>query len=463
MTRDAENGAAKITPGPFPKNLTSYKSRWSFLLVLVFTLALSTRLFKLISDYAVNVFFMDQWDFNDATLFQRHSLWEMFCWQNGPHRQGMGAILSYLVEPHFKWNSRTESFWVGMIVITSAICALWLKKRLFGQFTAFDICIPLILLSSLQYETLFIVANLAHGPLPSLGIILYCLVWTIPNVPLRYALVLLINFLTIYTGFGVFLGVITPIVLIADFWLNVADMPRGVAISTVAIVISAASFASFFFHYVYHTSVDCKPNLFSAPWSYTQFLLLMLANLFGAKGTGNFPLLIGGLIFAAMLTALVLLLKRFRAEGKAIHPAAWVSTILLAYCLLFTANAAYGRSCLGVDVAQMSRYVIYMELGLLGFYFFVLTLPRPATRTALLVALAAALIGTIPIRQHDETVMQFCRNAKVNWKACYIKTEQIRPCNHAVGYGVYPLPTPDLKAKLDFLKLTKQNLYADQP
>lgn len=33
----------------------------------------ATRLLQLISQYAVNIFFSDQWTFNDATLFQKHS------------------------------------------------------------------------------------------------------------------------------------------------------------------------------------------------------------------------------------------------------------------------------------------------------------------------------------------------------------------------------------------------------
>jgi hypothetical protein len=462
MTGSAENAAAETVSGRSLKHLAR-KQHCTVGLVLIFTCTLAARLLGLISNYAINVFFMDQWDFNDATLFQKHSLWEMFCWQNGPHRQGMGAIVSYLVEPHFQWNSRSESFLVGMIVIFSTICALWLKTRLFGAITLFDICIPLILLSPLQYETLFITANLAHGPLPGLMIILYCLAWTISNIPLRDSLILLINFITIYTGFGIFLGVITPIALIADYWISQRNRPRATLFASVAVVLSLASLASFFLHYVYQTSVDCKPNLFSEPWTYTQFLLLIFANLLGVKGTGVFPLLVGGIILAAMLTAFILPVRHFRTAQKSLHPAAGISAILLGYCLLFAANAAYGRSCLGTDVAQMSRYVIYMELGSLGLYFFLLTIPGLTTQTALLLILVASLIATIPIREQDKKIMQFCRYAKVHWKACYISTEQIRPCNHATGYGVYPLPTQELKAKLDYLKRTKQNLYADLP
>src|ERR671925_2294797 len=60
----------------------------------------AARMFRLISKYAVNIFFSDQWDFNDATLFQKHTIWQMFAWQHGPHRQGLGALFSKLVEPH---------------------------------------------------------------------------------------------------------------------------------------------------------------------------------------------------------------------------------------------------------------------------------------------------------------------------------------------------------------------------
>jgi hypothetical protein len=72
-------------------------------------------------------------------------------------------------------------------------------------------------------------------------------------------------------------------------------------------------------------------------------------------------------------------------------------------------------------------------------------------------------LGTIPIRQQDEKVMQFVTVAKQKWRACYVSAEDTRECNRAVGYGVYPKVTPELKAKLDFLKRTKQNLYADLP
>ena len=42
-----------------------------------------------------------------------------------------------------------------------------------------------------------------------------------------------------------------------------------------------------------------------------------------------------------------------------------------------------------------------------------------------------------------------------------LQFEDIRGCNHTVGYGVYPNLDRNLKGKLEFLKERRQNLYAD--
>ena len=436
---------------------------WKFAVVLAAFAALSARLLALISRYAVNVFFMDQWDFNEATLFQKHSLWEMFSWQHGPHRQGLGAIITYTVEPLFRWNSRAESLLVGAIVILAAGCALWLKYRLFGEFTVFDVCIPLILLAPLQYETLFITANLSHGPLPLLLVLLFCLGWTIRRLPLRYALILLLNFVAIYTGFGFFLGVITPLALAADYWLNLRSVPNGKTIFGISLLFSLLSFASFFVRYKFDTSVDCAPNLLQAPARYATFLFVMFANLFGVKGIGAFPVLTGAVVFALLVAALLISALHLSSPQSTDNAKSRTIAILLMFCLLFAANAAYGRSCLGPEVAQVSRYIIYMNLGLLGLYFFLLTLPAPLFRRGALLIFAAALLAAQPIRREDENVMRFVSAAKRNWKSCYLQNEEIRACNHAVGYGVYPNLDRNLKGKLEFLKQTRQNLYSGQP
>ncbi len=431
------------------------------LAVLLVTALAFARLLRLVSLYAVNVFFMDQWEFNDATLFQQHSLWQMFRWQHGPHRQGLGALVAWWIEPLFHWNSRAESFVIAFILLLATGCALWLKYRLFGRLEAFDVCIPLLLLSPLQYETVFITANFAHGPLPVLLVLLYCLSWTVSNPVYRYPAILFLNFLSIHTGFGLFLGIVTLVALLADYLLRFRREPRSFLIFAASLLLSILSLAFFFFHYAYQTSVDCAPDFPHSPAPFIRFLFLMLANLFAIKGTGLFPFLAGALLFAAMVSVLGVCAASLCLNRSARDPVSWTVAILLAYCLLFSFNAAFGRSCLGPSVAQVSRYVIYLGLGLLGLYLFIANLSNPSTRRICSALLLAALVTALPIRDRDQKVMDFVSSAKRNWTDCYIQREQIRECNHLVGYGVYPLPTPELKAKLDFLKQAKLNLYAN--
>jgi len=437
------------------------RSQWELVAVLAAFAALSARLFTLISHYAVNVFFMDQWDFNEATLFEKHSLWEMFRWQHGPHRQGLGAVLTYWIEPHFRWSSRADAFLAGAIVVLAAALALYLKYRLFGELRIFDVCIPLILLTPLQYEAVLITANLTQGPLPLLLLLAYCGAWMISSPGLRYGSLLFVNFLAIHTGYCFFLGLITPMALALDYYAARRQSEDGKWAFLIAEVASLASLGIFFIHYRFTTEVECSPNLWVKPLDYLEFILLLFGGILGMKGSGFLPLLVGGIAGGAVLAALLSSIRQsFRADAKHRYQA-WSIAILTGFCVLFSVSTAYGRSCLGPEVAQISRYVIWMEPGALGLYFFLCSRAKSLSGTAAFLVLAAALSSTVPLRKNDTKILEFVSSAKRNWKACYVQFEDIRGCNHAVGYGVYPNFDRNLKGKLEFLKEIKQNLYAD--
>jgi hypothetical protein len=106
------------------------------------------RLFFLVDRYAVNIFFSDEWQFNSATVFEKHTWWQIFTWQHGPHRQGAGGVLAKLLEPQFSWNSRTESFLIAGIVVATMLFALLLKVRISGSLTFYDVTIPLLCLTA---------------------------------------------------------------------------------------------------------------------------------------------------------------------------------------------------------------------------------------------------------------------------------------------------------------------------
>ena len=122
--------------------MKALRPRLPLVAVAVTALVLTERLFLLVNRYAVNIFFSDQWEFNAATVFQSHTLWEIFTWQHGPHRQGLGGVMAKLIEPHFQWDSRIESFFIAGIFVVTGLLSIWLKQRLFGRLEYYDVVIP---------------------------------------------------------------------------------------------------------------------------------------------------------------------------------------------------------------------------------------------------------------------------------------------------------------------------------
>src|SRR5579884_1371074 len=433
-----------------------FDSRLSALFVGLFFLVLAGRLIRLISRYSVNIFFWDQWIFNNAALFQHHSAWEMFRWQFGP-RLGLGPLVSKLFDPHFHWNSRAESYLACAIVIVAAVSALWLKHRLFGEISVADIAIPILYLSASQYEQLFITTDLAHGPLPLLLITLYCVAWTIPNITARYALVLILNFVITYTAFGLFLGFLTPLLLIVDFWVNLRGNRTTALYSVAAVLLSLVSLASYFYGYKLQPAIECFSPKPHAPAQYLWYASLIFSNLW-ITSTGWFSRLIGLVVILSLVLTVAAGLRKMLAPTERWATYAIAAT-LAAFSLLFALGAAYGRVCLGMFTAQSSRYMDYIVLGIFGAYLYLQSLPEKRSRRILSGTMVVALLATVPIRTADRNGMRWGSHVKQTWRHCYLQGGTIAECDSAAGYKIEPEPPPVLQQKLDFLKERRLNLF----
>jgi hypothetical protein len=422
---------------------------------------LAGRLVKLAFRYGVNIFFWDQWVFHQADLFQKHSLWEMFRWQFGPHRLGLGPWLSTLVEPPFQWNSRAQAYVACAIVTIATLCALWLKKRLFGRIEIWDIVIPIVYLSATQYDSLFITSDFAHGSLPLLLITLYCLAWTVQPEPLKYVLVLTLNFVTIYTGFGLFLGVITPLLIGFDYWRNLRSRPNGALYLLTGLLVSCVSLGSFFIGYTLQPAVDCFTMRPKSPHLYFAYVSLMYAN-FWAKDVKPVPMLIG---VAVLLWLFWTLLHAVWATCGSEH-LVWlqnaISATLVAFSLLFAFNTAYGRLCTGLASAQASRYCNYLALGLFGAYLHLLTRRSSKLRQCSLTFVAIIFLATLPIRMGDRATMKYFSDIKRNWRSCFLSGGTIPECDRYAGFKIEPEPEAVLDEKLQYLKRNHKNLFSGQ-
>jgi hypothetical protein len=425
------------------------------MLVAVVFVTLAVRLFRLTAHYAVNIFFWDQWDFNDASLFERGNLWEIFRFQHGPHRQGLGGVLAALVEPWFCWNSRTEAFVATAIVVIVGLSMLYLKYRLFGPITWTDLAIPILVFTPAQWESAWNTVNFSHGTLPVLLIVAYCLAWTWRNERFKYGLITAISFVTLYTGFGLFLGLVTPVLLLAKFREKRGERSGTYLLACAAI--SIVCLASFFVGYRNDDASGCESLLAASPAEYLQFLCLMFATPFGIRGLDPASTIAGGAVLAGVVASGAIGWKRILRGGSAID---YVLATLSTYSLLFCIAATLGRTCTGLVDAHASRYSDYKELAVLGLLFWVWTLPRPKWRTVLAATVPVLLIPSLFITAYDAETFQQLYRLKTGWRACYLAGRPIDVCDDENG-PLYPLPErTHLQRKLDYLRAGRLNLFA---
>jgi hypothetical protein len=433
------------------------------LLICACYLVVGTKFFVFINRYSVNLFFWDHWDFENGPLFEHHTLWEIFRWQHGPHRQGFGGLLSALIDPLFHWSSRAQSFEAGILVLLASFCALWLKRRLWGRIDYFDAAIPLLFLVRNQAEAFTAGANIAHGPMPLLLVVLYCLAWTVRDTKWRYTLVVVLNFLLIYTGFGIFMGIVTPLLLTIQLIRNANDDSSPRIYPMLALIGAVASLLSFSIGYRFDPAVTCLSDNPHTPLPYLWFVALMFANFAGVKDSGVFPTLFSGLLGLMFIGSFAFAVERLIHQRVQSLRYLVVAALSL-YALLFCFNTAIGRICLGITAGQQPRYMPYMITAFLALYFTLASLRSSLARhLTLLGFLALAAWCSLHLdtwtwlsarnRTHDQRA----------WRECYLKRESVEECDTITGSKIYPWPeATHLQEKLQFLKQNHLNLYSDQ-
>ncbi len=453
--------------------------------LLLATAIFTYRHFALIHYHAVNILYWDQWGFFDP-LFIGKRWWELFRWQHGPWRQGAG-VLSYLLAEQTNWNSRAESFFIGALVWLAMLAALWLKRRLFGELKIYDLTIPLIVLTTTQFQTYAGPVSSAPTAFPMLLIVLYCLAWTAQRKPWRIVLVLVFNFLLVNTGYGLFIGGITPALFAAECWNNrnqLSGLISGLMAALAGLIVSLLTVFAFVVDYNLEHFSGSVGHQVSRLWDYPLFAGLMLGRFVRPYPNRiawfTYPAMAFGLVFlllaiAALFIHLRRVLKREKPKlceisaelcASAVEPEFRISlviTILLGFVLLFVANAAWGRAGMGLNGSQSSRFVTLLIPGFLGLYFHLLTLKSERLRRACLIAYLLLLLpGHLPLRLGEGHPAAVFSRGKRDWKECFLQTENITHCNELTGFEVIGATDPEvLRQRIDFMKRNRLNLFAD--
>jgi hypothetical protein len=420
--------------------------------------------------YSVNVLFWDQWDFY-TPLFQRASYWQIFTWQHGPHREGIGLILDKFVLDSTGWNAKAEVFFMMGALFAATLLALLLKHKLFGRYSYSDIVIPCLFLTFAQMEIFTGAPNPSYSAIPELLLGSYCLGWvsilatgsersTLHSAG-RYFALLLLNFLLIFDGYGFFAGPITLGLLILTLRREFVAK-SSLRVPSIALLIALLSLAAFFSHYRWDPAAPGfhfpDPNPLRYPW----FIALAFGYFLGLRS--SMPATIfGGVVALATSVILVLhLVRLWRARDRRGSSLDVIVVILSAFSLSFVANAAIGRVFLGMpESAQVSRYMGLLVPAFLAIYLHLLSSRNGVLPAAVVVLFVVAIIpGTV--RMPSGYSPQIVADGKQAWKSCILQVGNIDDCDRATGFPIYPdARKTHLLEKLQYLQKNHLNLYSD--
>jgi len=435
------------------------------LVLLCATLLLAARYTLLVDRYAVNVLFADQWDFF-TPLFQGADEWTLFSWRHGPHRQGLGFLLSAWLNRATGWNTIYESYYILSVLFAACGAALWLACRLRGRLTLLDLFIPCLLLSPLSGETILVTPNASHSIFPLFLLVLSALVCTAHSAWFVQVALALLGMMLLFTGFGM-IGF--PFVVLCALGLIVHDMRRkrfrlaGVGIASAAFLV--ASLLLFLTDYRPDPAhADFRLDQ-TSPWGCIRFAALMFAFLFQVGGVRD-PSLLAHLFGFCWLLALAILTAwsaaaLFRAQRS--NPRVRVVFLFCGTALAYAFATAVGRlSVTGVTGGMTSRYTALLMPGPLGLYFFLDGLERPRLRTvSLAFCLAAALMALPSAWDYSRFHARHFARMKRVWVETYLSTGDIEAARRRSRGWVYPFYTRDhnIEDRLEFLRKHELNLF----
>lgn len=422
--------------------------------------AFTFRLISFINAYSVNMLFGDQWDLYNP-LFRGEGVLSMFLYKHGPHRQGLGGLVMAFTATASRWNGRWDAFAVGAVVVLTTVAALLLTRRLAGRWEISAALIPLIFLTTACYESLTVVPDPAHSTLPALMTVLTACAWMIPQLVWRYSIIALLTTLQIFTGFGLFQGMLIPAMLAVEVvWLLWRRDKRWIA-PALALAASLGSWVWFFNGYRFSPIVRCFVFPHSRPWEYPEFMAHMFGRFIGIDATVA-PTLsgwLGGLLLT--LCCGLGLYSGVRLLQRGPDATAFVRTIALLEIgtLLFSANTAIGRICTGITAGQSSRYMALIAPAFLAFYLAARHVGPRWPRFVVLSLLWMILLPIpLPFRADDTAAARGFAEVKQHWRACYFAQRDVDLCNQQAGFPIFPI-TDWIIPKLAYLEEHKLNLY----
>ncbi|MFT3781472.1 MAG: hypothetical protein QM790_05590 [Nibricoccus sp.] len=422
--------------------------------------ALACRQHQFVNRYAVNMMFMDQWSIY-RPLFEEQSGWAGFTLQHGPHRQGVGFAVIELLAKAGAWDSRWDAFSVSWTLIAAAVVALVLFRKFGARSLVAFLAVPLLYFNIRQWEQFAGASNISHGAMPMLLVTLYALVWLIEKRPLRWLLLAVLSFCAIFTGFALYVGVISlGLLALESRTLFKGGQKRDAWLCVSALVFVLCSWALFFQGYRFGAQETVPVGIPSKATNVAHFALVMLANAHGVSGVGIVATSVGFIITLAMLAMVVYHGFALMKEGPARQPQRAVIFCFAAFVLLYCATAAWGRAPEGIQAARASRYVtllipaglaVVLQLSLLG--------DRWLYRLVQAGYVVFLAVFTLQLRPADLKQAEAFRTFREEWKRLYLASHDASGTDAALGEQIFP--GGGIGPQLRYLEDHKLNLFKE--
>jgi hypothetical protein len=275
---------------------------------------------------------------------------------------------------------------------------------------------------------------------------------------LRYALVCTLTFCLVFTGFGLFMGLVTPVLFATEgvHALRARDS-RRVVVVTIGLLAVGLTWLAFKHGYKFDPAIGGFRFPYEKPWEYVEFAGLLVSFFLGIPGTSTLAMSLGatGLLGLGAICAI----SGWRTLRVGPHRDARSAVIFCfsLFALIFCANTAIGRVSGGLEGALAHRYVTLLIPG--GFAVLLYLLARRSTRvntveTLLYVALLAA--GTSWLRESEWDFSRSERDGRATWKNVYLTTHSEAQANESAHFHIHP---GSVKERLDFLERNRLNLF----
>lgn len=427
-------------------------------LVFSITLVLLAANSWLVLSFSTNLLFNDQWDFF-TPLFEGQGLDSMFFRQHGEHYEGVGLIVTSILYGHSGWDTRLDSASILFFLLLALSAAFFLNKLIFKKTGWHDIILPLLFLSSRNREAVLLSPNLSYSAMMLLLLTIYCLAWTIKPRYHRYFAVGVLNFLLMFSGYGLFIAPITLILLFLDGFRAIKKDKKRLEPLGLPILAFAFSCILFIKNYALQYSAACFDILNLPAANYLKYVLRMLGGAFNitVENSGSITYLPAGITLTLLIFTIVKSFKDIIKCGQDFDRIVFILTCFTA-CFIFATSI--GRACL--DLPHSHRYFIYIVPGLLGLFFYMKKnlqgKLKPLFTITLIILLSLDTIHLFSDPDHDNIIV--FQKSKAKWKKCYLSTENIQYCNNQTILKIHPNPdSVNMDKKMTWFKKNKLNLY----